>query len=63
MRIYTQLKADHSADWDQLLDEIDAETELQRRSLEELRMVLEPGLLKSKLALIGGDRGEERQSP
>jgi pSer/pThr/pTyr-binding forkhead associated (FHA) protein len=63
MRIYTQLKADHPANWDQLLEDIDAEAELQRHSLEELRMVLEPGLLKSKLALIGGDRSEAGQSP
>ncbi|TDN69329.1 FHA domain-containing protein [Paraburkholderia sp. BL10I2N1] len=63
MRIYTQLKADHASDWDQLVDDVDAEAELQRRSLEELRMVLEPALLKSKLALIGGNSGEARQSP
>lgn len=64
MRIYTQLKAPHPAGSDQLLEDIDAETQLQRRSLQELRMVLEPGLLKSKLALIGGsDESETRQSP
>jgi hypothetical protein len=54
MRIYTQLKAPPPAGSDQLLEDIEAETQLQRRSLQELRMVLEPGLLKSKLALIGG---------
>ncbi|CAG4918188.1 hypothetical protein R69919_04592 [Paraburkholderia gardini] len=63
MRIYTQLKADHPSDWDTLLADINAEADMQRRSLEELRMVLEPGLLKSKLALIGGDSSETRQSP
>jgi pSer/pThr/pTyr-binding forkhead associated (FHA) protein len=63
MRIYTQLKADHPSQWDQLLEDIDAESALQRRSLEELRMVLEPGLLKAKLALIGGEDGEARSSP
>ncbi|HXZ07954.1 MAG TPA: FHA domain-containing protein, partial [Paraburkholderia sp.] len=63
MRIFTQLKADHAAAWDQLVEDIDAEAELQRRSLQELRMVLEPGLLKSKLALIGGDSSEARPSP
>jgi pSer/pThr/pTyr-binding forkhead associated (FHA) protein len=63
MRIYTQLKAEHPADFDRLLADINAEAELQRRSLTELRMVLDPGLLKAKLALIGGDQSEARQSP
>ncbi len=63
MRIYSQLKADHPADFDRLLADIEAETSLQRRSLTELRMVLDPGLLKAKLALIGGEQSETRQSP
>ncbi|HEY1996579.1 FHA domain-containing protein [Paraburkholderia sp.] len=63
MRIFAQLKANHPADWDHLRDDIDAEVQLQRRSLQELRMVLEPGLLQAKLALIGGAQGEARQSP
>ncbi len=64
MRIYTQLKAPHPEGSDQLQQDIEAETQLQRRSLQELRMVLEAGLLKSKLALIGGsDESEARQSP
>jgi hypothetical protein len=63
MRIYTQLKADHPADFDRLLADIQAEADLQRRSLTELRMVLDPGLLKAKLALIGGEQSEARQSP
>ncbi|NPT36126.1 FHA domain-containing protein [Paraburkholderia xenovorans] len=63
MRIYTQLKADHPADFDRLLADIEAEANLQRRSLTELRMVLDPGLLKAKLALIGGEQSEARQSP
>lgn len=63
MRVFAQLKADHTADWDRLRDDIDAEVQLQRRSLQELRMVLEPGLLQAKLALIGGAHGEARQSP
>ncbi|OLL28171.1 FHA domain-containing protein [Burkholderia sp. SRS-W-2-2016] len=63
MRIYTQLKADHPADFDRLLADIDAEADLQRRSLTELRMVLDPGLLKAKLALIGGDQSETRPAP
>jgi pSer/pThr/pTyr-binding forkhead associated (FHA) protein len=63
MRIYTQLKAEHPADFDRLLADIEAEADLQRRSLTELRMVLDPGLLKAKLALIGGEQSEARQSP
>ncbi|MFL9961937.1 FHA domain-containing protein [Paraburkholderia sediminicola] len=63
MRIYTQLQADHPADFDRLLADIQAEADLQRRSLTELRMVLDPGLLKAKLALIGGEQSEARQSP
>jgi pSer/pThr/pTyr-binding forkhead associated (FHA) protein len=63
MRIYTQLKADHPADFDRLLADIQAEADLQRRSLTDLRMVLDPGLLKAKLALIGGEQSETRQSP
>ncbi|MFC0401475.1 FHA domain-containing protein [Paraburkholderia rhizosphaerae] len=63
MRVYTQLKADHPSQWDQMLEDIDAEAALQRRSLEELRMVLEPNLLKTKLALIGADDDEARSSP
>lgn len=64
MRIYTQLKAPHPAGSDQLAAQIEAETQLQRRSLEELRMVLDPGLLKAKLALIGGAGNDEaRPSP
>nr|WP_132454003.1 FHA domain-containing protein [Paraburkholderia sp. BL8N3] len=63
MRIFRQVKADGAAKWAALVDEINAEAELQRRSLQELRMVLEPGLLKNKLALIGGPGGEERRAP
>jgi pSer/pThr/pTyr-binding forkhead associated (FHA) protein len=63
MRIYTQLRADHSGDWDSLLSAINAEVELQRRSLQELRMVLDPELLRAKLALIGGTGSEAGNSP
>jgi hypothetical protein len=37
--------------------------ELQRRSLQELRMVLDPDLLRAKLALIGGTGSEAGNSP
>ncbi|SAK47375.1 FHA domain protein [Caballeronia arationis] len=63
MRIFRQVKADGAAKWQKMADEIDAEAQLQRRSLQELRMVLEPGLLKDKLALIGGAGSEERRTP
>jgi pSer/pThr/pTyr-binding forkhead associated (FHA) protein len=53
MRILRQVKADQGR-WTTLANEIDAEADLQRRSLQDLRMVLEPNLLKAKLALIGG---------
>lgn len=63
MRIYTQLKAERPAQWSKLQEEISAEAELQRKSLQDLRNVLEPGLLKTKLALLGGKSDDERQSP
>jgi hypothetical protein len=53
MRVYKLLKTDPSTQWGNLQSDIDAEVQLQRRSLEELRMVLEPTLLNAKLALIG----------
>ncbi|RFU47945.1 FHA domain-containing protein [Paraburkholderia sp. DHOC27] len=58
MRIYTQLRADHPGDSDTLLNAINAEVDLQRRSLQELRMVLDPELLRAKLTLIGGAASE-----
>ncbi|HJV28646.1 MAG TPA: FHA domain-containing protein [Aromatoleum sp.] len=63
MRIYKVLNADIAAQWTKLGDELDTETELQRRSLQELQAVLEPAVLKAKLALIGGRSDEERKSP
>ncbi|MGO4332392.1 MULTISPECIES: FHA domain-containing protein [unclassified Cupriavidus] len=61
MRIYEQLKVSDTAQWSQVQQDIDSESELQRRSLQELRMVLNPAVLKAKLALIGGDGDEGRQ--
>ncbi len=66
MRIYAQLKVGDTAQWSQVQADIDSESALQRRSLQELRMVLNPALLKAKLALIGGEGDEGRrpgQSP
>ncbi|MFJ5381841.1 hypothetical protein ACIPID_09225, partial [Cupriavidus sp. CER94] len=34
-------------------DDIQAEIDTQRRSLNDLRMVLDPAVLKAKLALVG----------
>lgn len=58
MRIFTQLRAGESADLAQLAkveEEIRAEADHQRRALQELRTVLEPTVLKTKLELIGGE--------
>lgn len=65
MRIFRQVKADSAtAKWTALANEIDTEADLQRRSLQDLRMVLEPGLLNTKLSLIGGGTSsEERHTP
>jgi hypothetical protein len=59
MRIHKLLNAEVATQWSTLRDEVEAEAELQRRSLENLQSVLEPGLLKAKLALIGGRNDEE----
>ncbi len=61
-QIYTQLRVAHPAQWTRIHAEINAEAALQRTSLLELRNVLTPGLLKAKLALIGGLRDDERKS-
>lgn len=65
MRIFRQVKADSAtAKWSALASEIDTEADLQRRSLQDLRMVLEPGLLNTKLSLIGGGTSSEaRRTP
>ena len=53
MRLYAQLKAAPPGEWGKLQDEIDAEAGQQRRSVLELGTVLQPGLQKAKLALLG----------
>lgn len=58
LRIVSQLKAGESADlaqWNKAEEEIRAEVEQQRRALQELRMVLDPAVLKAKLELLGGE--------
>lgn len=62
MRIYAQLKVGDTAQWSQVRDDIEAEAELQRRSLQELRMVLNPAVLKGKLALIGAEAADGGES-
>ncbi len=63
VRIHEMLNADVAERWRRLADEIDTEAALQRQSLQELHMVLEPGVLQAKLALIGGRSDEERKQP
>ena len=62
-RIYTQLKADIPEPWRGVQEAITAEVELQRNALLALRLVLEPRLLKTKLALLGGQSDEPQESP
>jgi pSer/pThr/pTyr-binding forkhead associated (FHA) protein len=62
LRVYAQFKAAPPARLSKVPEEIAAEAELQRRSLLELRHVLEPGLLKAKLTLLGGRNDGERRS-
>jgi len=53
LRIYAQLKIEDTAQWSKVRDDIQAEIDAQRRSLNDLRMVLDPAVLKAKLALVG----------
>ncbi len=66
IRIVGQLKAGESADlaqWNKAEAEIRAEVDQQRRALQELRMVLDPAVLKAKLELLGGEgQGAEAQA-
>ena len=51
-RLYRLLNAGYPDDWDALDREIAKEVDLQRRSLSELSMVLEPSLKQAKLKLL-----------
>jgi pSer/pThr/pTyr-binding forkhead associated (FHA) protein len=51
-RVYRLLNTPYSTDWDTLNRAILREIGLQRRSLRELAMVLEPSLLAAKLELL-----------
>ncbi len=53
MQLYAQVDAERSAPWAAMHDEIGAEAQLQRSALLELRNVLAPEVLKTKLALLG----------
>ena len=58
VRMHRQLKAEYPMQSAKLQEDIAAELELQRKSVQELRSVLEPALLKSKLELLGVQGGE-----
>jgi pSer/pThr/pTyr-binding forkhead associated (FHA) protein len=51
-RLYSLLNAGQDGQWNELYAKIANEVELQRRSLSELAMVLEPSLKQAKLKLI-----------
>jgi pSer/pThr/pTyr-binding forkhead associated (FHA) protein len=51
-KLYSLLQTDSPAEWDALYSQISREVSLQRRSLTELSMVLEPSLKQAKLQLI-----------
>ncbi|MDB5822331.1 MAG: hypothetical protein JWR21_1035 [Herminiimonas sp.] len=55
-RTYSEFKLEAPPQWKKTHDEIDAEIDAQRKALLDLRNVLEPALLKSKLALLGGEK-------
>jgi len=62
-QIYAQLSAVAPAQWSTIRDEIRIEAEQQRNALQELRNVLAPELLRSKLALLGEASDDTRKSP
>jgi hypothetical protein len=51
--IYSQVDAAGAAQWTAIRNEIESEAHQQRSRLHELRNVVEPELLKTKLALLG----------
>jgi pSer/pThr/pTyr-binding forkhead associated (FHA) protein len=53
MQMYAQVNATQPEPWTAIHDEIRTEAQQQRRALLELRNVLEPELLKTKLGLLG----------
>jgi pSer/pThr/pTyr-binding forkhead associated (FHA) protein len=57
MQIFALVDAAAAGPWAAIRDEIQAEARQQRSALQDLRNVLEPDLLRAKLALLG-DAGE-----
>jgi pSer/pThr/pTyr-binding forkhead associated (FHA) protein len=53
MQIYSQVDAAGAGQWAAIRDEIRTEARQQRSALQDLRNVLEPELLRTKLALLG----------
>jgi hypothetical protein len=51
--IYSQVDAAGAAQWTAIRDEIESEARQQRSRLHDLSNVVEPGLLTTKLALLG----------
>jgi hypothetical protein len=51
--IYSQVDAAGAAQWAAVRNEIESEAREQRRRLHDLSNVVEPELLKNKLALLG----------
>jgi HEAT repeat protein len=63
MQMYAQLGAAPPEEYAAIHGEIRAEAQQQRSALRELRNVLDPELLKSKLALLGDTSDDARKSP
>ena len=63
MQVVAQVNAVRPAQWSTIRDEIRAEIDLQRNALLDLRNVLDPELLKNKMALIGERSDDARKSP
>jgi hypothetical protein len=51
--IYSQIDAPRAAQWGAMRDEIETEARQQRNSLQDLSRVVEPEVLRTKLALLG----------
>ena len=63
MQMYAQLGTASPEESAAIDGEIQAEAQLQRTALRELRNVLDPELLKNKLALLGDTSDDARKSP
>jgi hypothetical protein len=63
MQMYAQLGAAAPEESAAIHGDIKAEAQRQLDALRELRNVLEPDLMKSKLALLGDSSDDTRKSP